>query len=124
MLLSLAMVAFLYYPLYLLLFWYKDVLGGLLNFFILFNRYTVSLLSLRLLVRTFFKPLKNEYRDGLVLFSVIFGMVIKSMLISVSSGIVLIILFIECLVGILVASMPIILIVVLLGAGSPMWYAH
>lgn len=124
MLLSLAMVAFLYYPLYLLLFWYKDVLGGLLNFFILFNRYTVSLLSLRLLVRTFFKPLKNEYRDGLVLFSVIFGMVIKSMLISVSSGIVLIILFIECLVGILVASMPIILIVVLLGAGSPMWYAQ
>lgn len=124
MLLSLAMVAFLYYPLYLLLFWYKDVLGGLLNFFILFNRYTVSLLSLRLLVRTFFKPLKNEYRDGLVLFSVIFGMVIKSMLISVSSGIVLIILCIECLVGILVASMPIILIVVLLGAGSPMWYAQ
>ena len=124
MLLSLAMVAFLYYPLYLLLFWYKDVLGGLLNFFILFNRYTVSLLSLRLLVRTFFKPLKNEYRDGLVLFSVIFGMVIKSILISVSSGIVLIILCIECLVGILVASMPIILIVVLLGAGSPMWYAQ
>ena len=124
MLLSLAMVAFLYYPLYLIIFWYKDVLGGLLNFFILFNRYTVSLLSLPLLVRTFFKPLKNEYRDGLVLFSVIFGMVIKSMLISVSSGIVLIILCIECLVGILVASMPIILIVVLLGAGSPMWYAQ
>jgi len=84
----------------------------------------VSLLSLPLLVRTFFKPLKNEYRDGLVLFSVIFGMVIKSMLISVSSGIVLIILCIECLVGILVASIPIILIVVLLGAGSPMWYAQ
>lgn len=124
MLLSLAMVAFLYYPLYLILFWYKDVLGGLLNFFILFNRYIVSLLSLPLLVRTFFKPLKNEYRDGLVLFSVIFGMVIKSILISVSSGIVLIILCIECLVGILVASMPIILIVVLLGAGSPMWYAQ
>lgn len=124
MLLSLAMVAFLYYPLYLIIFWYKDVLGGLLNFFILFNRYTVSLLSLPLLVRTFFKPLKNEYRDGLVLFSVIFGMVIKSMLISVSSGIVLIILCIECLVGILVASIPIILIVVLLGAGSPMWYAQ
>jgi len=123
-LLSLAMVAFLYYPLYLIIFWYKDVLGGLLNFFILFNRYTVSLLSLPLLVRTFFKPLKNEYRDGLVLFSVIFGMVIKSMLISVSSGIVLIILCIECLVGILVASIPIILIVVLLGAGSPMWYAQ
>jgi hypothetical protein len=84
----------------------------------------VSLLSLPLLVRTFFKPLKNEYRDGLVLFSVIFGMVIKSILISVSLGIVLIILCIECLVGILVASMPIILIVVLLGAGSPMWYAQ
>ncbi len=124
MLLSLAMVAFLYYPLYLILFWYKDVLGGLLNFFVLFNRYIASLLSVSLLLRTFFKPLKNEYREGLVLFSVISGMIVKSIFLTVSLGIILTILFIEFLVGILVASMPIILIIVLLGAGSPIWYAQ
>lgn len=118
------MVAFLYYPLYLIIFWYKDVLGGLINFFVLFNRYVVSLLSLPLLIRTFFKPMKNEYRDGLVLFSILFGMVIKSILIAVTSCIVLIILCAECLIGFLIASIPIALIFILLGAASPQWYAQ
>jgi hypothetical protein len=101
------MLAFIYYPFYLISFWYKDVLGGLFDFFIDLNRYVASLLSLTLLLRTFFKPLKNEYRDGLVAFSIVFGMVIKSVLISISLCIVLILMLIEFLIGILMLILPI-----------------
>lgn len=117
------MVAFLYYPYYLVAFWYKDVLGGLLNFFVNFNRYTVSLLSLPLLLRTFFKPLKNEYREGLVIFSILFGMVVKTFLIGITTLIVLVILIIEILAMALVACIPIALAVIILGIDSPLWYA-
>jgi len=116
------MIAFLYYPLLLIEFWYKDVLFGLANFFVRFNRYMISLLSLSLLVRTFFKPLKNEYRDGLVLFSIFFGMVIKAVLISVILSIVLIIIFIECLIILLIASIPVALLFIVLGRDSTIWY--
>lgn len=116
------MVAFLYYPFYLIRFWYKDVLLGLVNFFGQFNRYVISLLSLNLLVMTFFKPLKNEYRQGLVLFSIIFGMVIKTFLISILILVLLILLIIECFMLSFVASIPIALLMVVLGVNSPVWY--
>ena len=118
------MVAFLYYPFYLIAFWYKDVLVGLINFFVLFNRYTASLLSLPLLLRTYFKPLKNEYRDGLVIFSVLFGMVIKTFLISITLLIILAILLAEVLVAGLIILLPIGLILIFLGAGSTLLYAQ
>lgn len=116
------MVALLYYPLYLIAFWYTDVLWGLVNFFSRFNRYLISLLSLNLLVKTFFKPLKNEYREGLVLFSILFGIAIKAILISVLVSIMLLLILLECFVAILVASMPIALVIVILGINSPLWY--
>ena len=47
------------------------------------NHAALQILSLSLLIRTFFKPLKNEYRKGLVGFSIIFGMVLKTLLIIV-----------------------------------------
>lgn len=116
------MVAFLYYPIYLVLFWYSDVLLSLFSFFGRFNIYLASLLSLGLLVKTFFKPLKNEYRDGLVLFSIFFGIAIKSVLISVILGIFIVTIAVECLIGMLVAFLPIGLLLILLGASSPVWY--
>ena len=118
------MVAFLYYPFYLIAFWYRDVFGGLINFFILFNRYTVSLLSIPLLLRTFFKPLKNEYRDGLVVFSTVFGIFIKAFLVLITTSIVFVILLIEFLIALLIAFIPIVLILMILGIDSPMWYAQ
>ena len=39
------------------------------------------MLSIPLFFRTFFKPLKNEYRGDLVGFSIVMGMVIKTILI-------------------------------------------
>lgn len=118
----LSMVAFLYYPLFLIEFWYRDVLFGLINFFVRFNRYVISLLSLGLLTRTFFKPLKNEYRQGLVLFSIFFGMAIKTVLISVLLSVVLIFIFIECLIVLLIAFIPIALLFIVLGSDSKVWY--
>ena len=89
------MIAFVYYPLYLILFWYKDVLSGALNFFAQLNRYAASLLSIPLILKTFFKPLKNEYREGLVLFSVLAGIFIKSFLLLISVSIICVLLIIE-----------------------------
>lgn len=109
------MFAFLYYPFYLVLFWYKDVLGGLFKFFIDINRYVASLLSLPLLIRTFFKPLKNEYRDGLVIFSIVFGIFIKTFLISASVLIVFLLMLVEFLVGVFLFVLPLLLIGILIG---------
>ena len=53
-------------------------MSGALNFFAQLNRYAASLLSIPLILKTFFKPLKNEYREGLVLFSVLAGIFINS----------------------------------------------
>lgn len=117
------MIAFIYYPVYLTIFWYKDVLGGLFGFFIQLNRYIASLLSLPLLIRTFFAPLKNEYREGLVLFSILFGVAIKSVIIFVSIVILCTVLLLEFITLIFVASIPILLIVITLGIGSALWYA-
>lgn len=87
--------AFLIYPVYLVIFYYKDVLIGTLRVFIEFNRYLISLLSMSLLLRTFFKPLKNEYREGLVGFSRVFGVFIKSVLLFTTSLIFILVLLFE-----------------------------
>ena len=108
------MTAFLAYPLYLLIFWYKDVTLGLFGFFAAFNRYIATLLSLPNSVRTFFKPLKNEYRDGLVLFSIGFGMVVKTVFISVSLLVLLVMLFIEVFIVLFIVLLPILLFVLLI----------
>ena len=100
------MIAFLYYPLYLAVFWYQDVVGGVIEFFVAFNKYLSSLLSVPLLIKTYFKPLKNEYRDGLVLFSVIAGMIVKSVLLSVTISIILIVLAIEFFVCVAMILLP------------------
>ncbi|MBI2034903.1 MAG: hypothetical protein HYT11_04190 [Candidatus Levybacteria bacterium] len=36
------------------------------------------------MIRTFFKPIKNEYREGLVAFSIGMGMAVKSTIIFVN----------------------------------------
>jgi len=41
----------------------------------------LGVFSLPLMLKTFFKPWKNEYREGLVGFSIFMGVVIKSLFI-------------------------------------------
>jgi len=47
------------------------------------------------MVRTFFKPLKNEYRKGLVVFSIGMGMFVKTILILVDLIIYYFVIFLE-----------------------------
>ena len=112
------MIAFLYYPFFLLAFWYKDVTGGVINFFAGFNRYVASLLSVPLLFKTFFKPLKNEYRDGLVLFSILAGILIKSVLLFVSVTIIFLILCTELLLVAALLLAPIGLPILIVRSGG------
>ena len=82
-------------PVQILLFWYKDAPIALFGFFRSFNNAFFQLFSLPLLIRTFFKPLKNEYREGLVKFSIAMGIVVKSVLIFIDTLIFSVILFVE-----------------------------
>jgi len=85
----------LLYPFFLLKFWYVEAVIGLITFFISLNRYIMDLLSFPLFVRTFFKPLKNEYRKGLVTFSIGMGIFVKSVLIAVDLFIFLLLFVFE-----------------------------
>lgn len=53
----------------------------IIGFFVSVNKAFFQLFSLPLLLRTFFQPIKNEYRQGLVGFSIGMGIAVKSMLI-------------------------------------------
>jgi hypothetical protein len=65
----------------ILKFWYREAPKNILNFFISLNKAFMGVFSLPLMLKTFFKPWKNEYREGLVGFSIFMGMTIKSLFI-------------------------------------------
>lgn len=62
-------------------FWYLEAPKNILIFFISLNKTFLGVFSLSLMLKTFFKPWKNEYREGLVGFSIFMGMTIKSLFI-------------------------------------------
>ncbi len=68
-------------PIAFLRFWFLEAPKGIIEFYGSLNKAFFQLFSLPLLVRTFFKPIKNEYREGLVAFSIGMGMAVKSVLI-------------------------------------------
>jgi len=76
-------------------FWFFESPLALLNFFISVNSAFFQLFSLPLLLKTFFKPLKNEYRQGLVGFSIGMGIVVKSFFILANLAILFLLLFVE-----------------------------
>lgn len=75
------MTAYLLLPYYFVVFWFVEAPHGIIRYFGSVNRAFFQLFSLPLLLRTFFQPLKNEYRKGLVGFSISMGIVVKTMLI-------------------------------------------
>lgn len=77
------MYNYLFLPVLVLKFWYVEAPRGMFAFFLSLNKAFFELFSLPLFLRTFFQPLKNEYRQGLVGFSRAMGMGVKSMLIAV-----------------------------------------
>jgi hypothetical protein len=88
-------------PLMFLRFWFFESPVALFKFFLSLNSAFLQLFSLPLLLQTYFKPLKNEYRQGLVKFSVAMGIVVKSFLIAADLFLLVVLLSLE--IGIFVA---------------------
>ena len=104
----------LLYPIAVVLFWYKDGVLALLAYFRSLNDYCIRLFSLPGLFVTFFRPLKNEYRKNLVLFSVFFGMIVKTFLIIASLGVLATLFALEIFAFILYILFPVLPVLVLL----------
>ncbi len=68
-------------PLVFLRFWFLEAPREQIAFFASLNRGFFQLFSLPLLAKTYFKPWKNEYREGLVGFSIGMGIFIKTIFI-------------------------------------------
>src|ERR1035437_2282625 len=75
------MQGILLFPVIFFKFWYLEAPLNMLRFFSSLNKAFFGVFSLLLMVKTFFRPWKNEYRDGLVGFSIIMGMIMKSLFI-------------------------------------------
>jgi ATP-dependent Clp protease ATP-binding subunit ClpC len=84
-------------PLQFLRFWFFDSPRNLIAIIISLNQSFLQLTSLTLFIKTFFKPWKNEYREGLVGFSIGMGMFIKAMFIVADTFLFLILLLLEIL---------------------------
>jgi hypothetical protein len=84
-------------PLYFFRFWYFEVPSRMLDYFLSLNQAFFQLFSLPLFLRTYFQPLKNEYRKGLVGFSLGMGIAVKTIFIVVDlllfAGLLLVELF-------------------------------
>lgn len=93
-------------PFIFLKFWYIELPYALIVFFGSLNRAFLHLFSLPLLVRTYFKPWKNEYREGLVGFSIAMGMFIKTFIILADLSIFLLLFALEVLALIAFLSLP------------------
>ena len=93
-------------PLFLVVFWYRDFFLGSVKKSEEIFTYVADLLSIRLLFKTYLKPLKNEYRDGLVVFSIGMGLVVKTLLLLVSAVILAILFVILAAFDLLVFILP------------------
>lgn len=102
-----------YYPYFLLVFWIKDVIFGSIVLSKNILAYWLDLVSLRLLLRSFFKPLKNEYRDGLVIFSILMGMIVKTILMIAILIVTLILLLLLLFFVFVITFSPILIILML-----------
>lgn len=82
-------------PFLFLKFWFVEAPPAQFIFFTSLNRAFLHLFSLPILVRTFFKPWKNEYREGLIGFSIGMGMFIKTIVIIVDIVLLLMLIAFE-----------------------------
>jgi hypothetical protein len=103
----------LFYPFLVLRFWYTEAIFALFAALASYLSYFTSLLSLPLLVKTFFKPLKNEYREGLVGFSIGMGIFVKTALILLDLLLLLLFFLFEVLIFLGFLLLPLTAVLVL-----------
>jgi hypothetical protein len=77
------MKSYAFLPITFITFWYFESPRNIFNFFVSLNKAFLQLFSLPLFIKTYTMPLKNEYRQGLVRFSRVMGVLLKSVLIVV-----------------------------------------
>lgn len=65
-------------PIVFLKFWFVEAPASLISYLASLNKAFLQLFSLPLLLKTYFKPWKNEYREGLVITAIFLGVVIKT----------------------------------------------
>lgn len=101
-------------PLIFLRFWFLETLLGLVAFFGSLNSAFLQLFSLPILIKTYFKPWKNEYREGLVAFSIGMGMFVKTFVILTDIILLLGLLFFEFIILLSFIFWPILLFLLVL----------
>ena len=94
-------------------FWFFESPVALFKFFISLNKAFFQLFSLPLLLKTYFQPLKNEYRQGLIGFSRAIGIFIKTIFIITDVLILFLLLFVEIFIFIAYVFFPIAAIAIL-----------
>lgn len=85
-------------PFLFLKFWYIEAPIGLFSYFSSLNISLSRLMSIALLIKTYFKPWKNEYREGLVGFSIGMGIFIKTFIILTDMVIIMSVLVFEIII--------------------------
>jgi len=101
------MNSYLFLPFVFLKFWYFEAPIEIIGFFKSLNNAFLELFSLPLFLKTFFKPLKNEYRQGLVGFSRVIGMIVKTFFIITDLIIFIPLLVFEIVTVVLFLAFPI-----------------
>ena len=94
-------------PILILKFWYLEAPVNILKFFASLNKSFFGVFSLPLMIKTFFRPWKNEYREGLVGFSIIMGMIMKSLFIFADLLLLLVLILAEISVFLIFLILPI-----------------
>lgn len=107
------MTAYLALPFVLIKFWFVDAPFSLIAYFASLNGAFLKFFSVGILLNTFFKPLKNEYREGLVLFSRFAGMAIKTLFMLVAFLLLLMLMAFELLCIVLFIAAPAIALLLL-----------
>jgi hypothetical protein len=101
------MQGILLFPVIFFKFWYLEAPLNMLRFFASLNKAFFGVFSLTLMIKTFFRPWKNEYREGLVGFSRIMGMIMKSIFITADLFLFAGLLLAEIVMFLIFLSLPI-----------------
>jgi hypothetical protein len=94
------------FPFIFLKFWYIEAPVNILKFFASLNKAFLGVFSLPLMLKTFFRPWKNEYRQGLIGFSIFMGIAIKSLFIIADLFLFACLLVSEIIIFLVFLSLP------------------